>query len=84
MEHHPSCKPHDLDLMWVCSQCGNKEHALDAENLMEAARRMFSTGIRSDGDALKEHDVAFKQWIEATHALAERFKEEENERGDLQ
>ena len=41
MDHHPSCRPNDLDLMWVCSQCGNKEHATEVEEIIEAAQKLI-------------------------------------------
>lgn len=25
MSHHPSCRPHDRELVWYCNQCGERE-----------------------------------------------------------
>ncbi len=37
--HHPSCSPHDRDLIWFCSQCGAKESAEEWHNAALAAER---------------------------------------------
>ena len=36
-EHHPSCRPSDRDLVWLCSQCGAIE---SAEPLVDALKRL--------------------------------------------
>lgn len=48
MNHHPSCKDSDIDLMRVCSQCGDKEHAVEIDELLEQAS-IVSTWTRVDG-----------------------------------
>jgi hypothetical protein len=30
-EHHPSCRPSDKELVWLCHQCGGHESAEDIE-----------------------------------------------------
>jgi hypothetical protein len=47
-EHHPSCKPSDRDLVWLCSQCGGHESAESllshAEQLAEVLRDIADFG----------------------------------------
>ncbi len=46
-EHHPSCRPSDRDLVWLCAQCGVHESAgdIEAENakLRELTKQMVET-----------------------------------------
>lgn len=38
MRHHPSCRPSDNILAWICSQCGNVEPVAEEFNEIDRLR----------------------------------------------
>ena len=52
MNHHSSCRPNDISLMRVCSQCGEKEWAGD-DGELEPFREGYEKTVR-ERDAFHE------------------------------
>jgi hypothetical protein len=77
--HHPSCRPSDKDLVWLCAQCGGHESAEAIEDGAE-----FLSWIRDNckviyyppGEGLPypiEHSLPAgkNQWDELMHRAVE-------------
>jgi len=47
--HHPSCRPSDRDLVWLCAQCGGHE---SAEDILEDNTRLRGTYVQMCAEAL--------------------------------
>jgi hypothetical protein len=52
--HHPSCSPHDRDLVWHCNQCGANESAESWHNAALTAEREKRELIESINRSLAE------------------------------
>ena len=62
-QHHPSCRPSDRDLVWLCAQCGGHESAEDIEQqrdeLLAACKAIL------DAYAPKRHESDVGEWHSA-------------------
>ena len=93
--HHESCKKNDIDLVWNCSQCGQRECAEDIfiavpklldrvealERVVEAAKKSRDTGCSSCFKEQGGSDDLVNEASDAENALEESLSELEGEGG---
>lgn len=44
-QHHPSCKPSDRELVWLCNQCGGHEPASELEERLEQLQKAVNSAV---------------------------------------
>ena len=74
--HHPSCRPEDISLMHVCSQCGHQKDAWDIDAELRqaadklAAQEFFHDGLSADLLECKDKAHAYMEgWQDAVAEL---------------
>ncbi len=63
-QHHPSCKPSDRDLVWICAQCGGHEPAenLEIPSVVRLALKVILNHVAPDWENCK---TLVAQWLDA-------------------